>query len=252
MMPRDVRRSIFARLLLLQARWSYEGMQREGLKLALEPWLRRVYGKDAEGALARYGACFNTHPFMAPMTVGMLCGLEEQAAAAPAEERAALLKRAEALKTAVSCSLAGLGDALFWGALRPACAAAALVFGMLAGRLYGAPGLAAMALLYLVLYNGPALWLRWRGLELGYEWKGDIAARLKEFSLQSRIRVLKRAAVVLFAVLLLLLLLATPESSARVLGLLAAGGFALVQKLRPRTTAASFYAALCFLGMGFA
>lgn len=234
--------------MLLQAYWSYDTMQGLGLALAMEPWLERLHGRRVGAALGRYGGFFNTHPFMAPLTVGMLCGLEEEAAAAPEDKRAALLKRADALKTAVACSLAGVGDALFWGALRPACAAAALVFGFLAARPFGATGFGAMALLYLALYNAPALWLRWNGLELGYRWKDAIAVRLKKFAFQKWIRRLKLAAKILFVVLLALLAAAAPGWPQRALGLAAAAAFALAKRLRPVTTAASFYAAACALG----
>lgn len=231
-----MRSRIFARLMLLQARWSYDRMQAAGLAFALEPWL----GERA----ARHGdSCFNTHPYMAPLTAGMVCGLEEEAAAAPADKREALLKRADALRTAVACSLAGVGDALFWGALRPACAAAALVVGMITRS-----PLAAVAV-YLTAYNLPALWLRWRGLRLGYEWKGDIAARLKDYPFQRWIRVLKFSATALLVALLGLLSLATPTGPLRIVGLSCAVLFAVVQAYRPATTAVSFYAAACVLGM---
>src|SRR5256885_920106 len=95
-----MRRRIFARSLLLQACWSFERMQGLGLAYSLEPWLSRCYGRSGRGqALARHHGYFNTHPFMAPLAMGMICALEEEAAAAPEGERAAKWKRIAALKT---------------------------------------------------------------------------------------------------------------------------------------------------------
>lgn len=224
-------------------------MQGVGLAFALEPWLRRLHGGNAKNALARYSGCFNTHPFMAPLAVGMLCGLEEEAAAAEGEKRETLLKRADALKTAVACSLAGIGDALFWGGLRPACAAAALIAGMLGWRAAGPAGLLLMPLLYLALYDLPALWLRWRGLSWGYEWKADIATRLKGFAFQGWISLAKRAAAVLLFALLLLVTAAAGSWAERAAGLFAAGAYALASRRAPATTASSFYAWACLAGV---
>lgn len=247
--PASMRRGTFGRLLFLQSCWSYDAMQGVGLAFALEPWLKRVHGARAGAALSRYAGCFNTHPFMAPLTVGMLCGLEEEAAAAESDKRDALLKRADALKTAVACSLAGIGDALFWGALRPACAAAALIAGMLGWRLAGPAGLLLMPLLYLALYDLPALWLRWRGLSWGYEWKADIASRLKGFAWQTWISRAKKTAAVLLVALLLLVTAAAGSWAERAAGLFAAGAYALASRRAPGTTAASFYAWACLAGV---
>lgn len=244
-----IRARIFGRLMFLQSCWSYDAMQGAGLALALEPWLERLYGARAGEALARYAGCFNTHPFVAPLTVGMLCGLEEEAAKAPEEKRAALLKRADALKTAVACALAGLGDAFFWAALRPAAAAGALVFGMVAWRLWGPAGLAAMPAVYLFVYNGPALWLRWRGLSLGYEWKGELAARLKDVPCQRLIRATKRAAALLLVALFALVTVAAGSWAERAAGLVGAAAFAAAARYAPATTAASFYAWVCAAGI---
>jgi mannose PTS system EIID component len=84
------RRRLTARLLLLQAAWSYERMQGLGLMLALEPWLKRCWGAaGAKEALRRHDGFFNTQPFMAPLVVGMTCALEEEAAEAQGAARRA-------------------------------------------------------------------------------------------------------------------------------------------------------------------
>src|SRR5581483_1504316 len=97
-------------------------MQGLGLAWALEPWLKRIYRTAAErrAALQRHAEYFNTQPYVASLIVGLVCAMEEDAAALPEAQRAAAYARIRAVKSALASSLAGAGDAFFWGALRPA------------------------------------------------------------------------------------------------------------------------------------
>ncbi len=244
---RKDRRRAFSRLLMLQACWSYDGMQGFGLAFAMEPWLRRLYGPDARRELMRYDGYFNTNPFMAPLAVGMLCGLEEDAIRADGARRDALLKRADALKNAVACAMAGVGDAFFWGALRPACAALSLFAALVAWPYSRRLALALMPLVYLAAHNAPTLFLRWNGLRWGYQWREDIAARLKSVPWQRWIRAARVLAAVLCAGLFALALAGAPSSGARLAGILAALAYASCARLFPGTTAPRFFAVVCAL-----
>lgn len=221
-------------------------MQGLGLMFALEPWLRRCWGA-AEGrrALLRHDGYFNTNPFMAPLVVGTACALEEAASQQRGETREAALKRMGALKAAAAQSLAGVGDALFWGALRPLTAALgllALVAGMLAsGPRLGARGMAAIALCG---FAGPTLWWRWKSLSLGYEWRERLALKLKDVPWQALIRRARYAGAALTAVLAVVWL-----AQGRALpGTLALGLYLLAFRL-PAATPARLYAATCALGV---
>jgi mannose/fructose/N-acetylgalactosamine-specific phosphotransferase system component IID len=194
--------------LLLQACWNFERMQNLGLAYGLEPWLQRICpnGEDRAVALRRHAEYFNTNPCMAPLIVGMLCALEEEAAQGASELRKAKLERLAALKRALGGALAGIGDALFWQTLRPFSAAAALALGAWlwhAGLPQAAP---AMALFYLAVYNIPAVSLRWKGFLWGYQWREQIALRLKDFAWQAWIRRLRLAGTVLGLLLVVLAL----------------------------------------------
>jgi PTS system mannose-specific IID component len=91
-------------------------MQQVGLAFALEPALRWLYPAPADlrRALARYAGHSNTHPFMAPLFVGILLSLEEGAAQGALPPANLGLVR-ETLAT----SLSALGDAFFSGTLLP-------------------------------------------------------------------------------------------------------------------------------------
>lgn len=162
---------MFLRSLLLQAAFGPERMQAVGFAWALDPWLVKLWGRDAAAlaeARARHLACFNTNPYASGFVLGMTARLEEEAAAAPVAARAEKLARLAALKGAASAGLAGAADAFFWGALRPALGFAAVLLGLLLYR----QGALAWALLpvapYLLAWNAPALWARWKGLAEGY------------------------------------------------------------------------------------
>lgn len=186
---------MFLRLLLLQSTWSFERMQGLGFAYALEPWLKRIYKSPADqrAALERHAEYFNTQPYAASLILGLVCALEEEAAALPAAKRPAALDRLRAVKRATGAALAGLGDSFFWSALRPAAVSAALFTGLFVAHGGWAQAGLAMALTYVVAYNVPALWLRWSGISLGYEWREQLPARLKAFELQTWVKRLRQA-----------------------------------------------------------
>lgn len=162
---------MFLRSLLLQAAFGPERMQALGFSWALDPWLVKLWGRDAAAlaeARKRHASCFNTNPYAAGFLLGMTCRLEEEAAAAPAGVRSDKLSRLAALKGAASAGLAGAADSFFWGGLRPALAFASILLALILLRL----GAGAWALIpvpfYLLAWNAPAVWARWKGLASGY------------------------------------------------------------------------------------
>jgi len=204
-MDRAIQASVFRRSLLLQAFWNFEGMQNLGFLFALEPLLARAYpDRDQRTEAAfRHMGCFNTNPFTAGLVLGAVGAME----AAPAGQDAA---RLEGLKKTMSAAVAAMGDSFFWGALRPAAAAA----GMLAWLILWSAGVPhawlPAGLLYLVLFNVPALAARWTGIRLGFEGKENLAAELKRLRWQEKARWVRRAGLVCAAALAAAALLVPP------------------------------------------
>lgn len=182
-------KALSRRLWLLQAGWDYRLMQGAGFSWALKPALGAERAK-------RHLEYFNTHPYAAPAIAGMVCKLEEEVVAAPEAERAALIERLHGLKRACASAFAALGDALFWGALRPGCAALALVAEQLTEAVAGAAALGpiealGIALLYLAAFNRIALATRRKGLALGLESGAALVAKVQEMRVQDEIRQLR-------------------------------------------------------------
>lgn len=247
-----VRLRMFLRLLLLQATWSFERMQGLGFAWALEPWIKKIYADPADrtAALERHAEYFNTQPYAASLTLGLVCALEEEASRLPAGKRAAAVERLRAVKRATGAALAGLGDAFFWSALRPAAASAALFTGLFLARgSWGRAGFAT-ALTYLVAYNVPALWLRWSGIGLGYEWREQLPVKLKAFDLQAWVRSVRIAGTALALGCFALLITLSADTSLRLFGALAFGACWVGYLLLPgRVSAVRLYGAACAVGL---
>lgn len=147
---------IYLRSFLLQASWNFERLQNLGFFYMILPGLRAVYGDDLPMEIrAQHSGYFNTHPYFAPMVAGTVLRLEENRAA-----EVATSIDAETYKNMVMAPFAAMGDALFWGGVRPLAALISLLFAS-QGSLW-AP------VIFLVLFNLPHLFLRGGGLLLGY------------------------------------------------------------------------------------
>lgn len=251
MMELGMRRRLWGRSLLLQACWNFERMQNIGLAYGLQPWLERVYGEaDARrSALLRHQDFFNTNPTMEPLIVGMLCALEEEAAREPAPAREEKFARLCALKKALASALAGIGDTLFWQTLRPLCAGAAVLAGLFFWRARAPWALAVMVLVYLAGYNAVAAALRWRGFELGYLWRDQIAVRLQDYAWQAWIRRLRLAGTALACVLILCALIWAGSPGQRLLGVVSVLICLIADRAASRPVPAMrFYAGASVLG----
>jgi len=174
---------VFVRSLFVQTSWNFERLQNLGFFYLLLPGLRDIYGVSPPPEVCeRHTSYFNTHPYMAGLVAG--CCLRMEMKVANGDE---LLVDVQTFKNMVIAPFAAMGDALFWGAIRPLAAVVALFFAS-QGSLW-AP------VVFLALFNAPHLLLRGGGLVLGYlqelrtietvqRWKlPDLAVRIKEIAI---------------------------------------------------------------------
>jgi PTS system mannose-specific IID component len=241
----DVKARLFRRLLALQAFWSFERMQSLGLLFSLDPGLKRAHEDPSEyrKAALRHLGFFNTNPYMAGFVAAMVSRLEEDLARGPQAQRRELEERIEQMKRALGASLAGIGDAFFWGTLRPACAAAAALAGLLAWRAGGpAPAAATACAVYLTLFNVPALWTRWKGITVGYAAGERLAEQLAAMRWQRKTRWAARAGLAACLAACALTLAAPPWGGRGTAW--EAGTLALCAALRAGLPAPAVYAVL--------
>ena len=173
---------VFWRSLLIQASWSYDGMQSLGFSYALLPVLKKLYPDRAEfeARLRLHMEYFNTQPYLASFILGGVVRLEEERAAGSASASAI---DAAGLKAALMAPLGALGDSFFWGALKPLAAVIAVAL-VIAG-VWWAP------ILFLALYNLWHLGLRVSVLFWGYHSSGDALALMERYSFTRMARLFK-------------------------------------------------------------
>lgn len=148
---------IWFRLLLLQGSWNFERLQGLGFFYALLPALKKLYPRDQLGQVVKdYTGYFNTHPYLAPLVAGAVLKLEEQRAAKQQQQVAI-----DEFKEMVAAPYAAIGDALFWGGLRPLSAGIALFL--------AAKGILWAPLVFLLLYNIVPFTFRVSGFVRGYQ-----------------------------------------------------------------------------------
>lgn len=171
---------IYLRSFLLQASWNFEKLQNLGFFYLILPGLRSIYGDEIPADVRqRHSGYFNTHPYFAPLVAGTVLRLEACQLAGGEPE-----VDAETYKNMVMAPFAAMGDALFWGGVRPLAA--------LLGLLVASQGSLWAPVVFLVLFNLPHLLFRGSGLILGYTQElraietlqkcriPDLATRLKE------------------------------------------------------------------------
>lgn len=129
-----------------------------GVSYAMQPFLDQFY-QDPEArrqAMVRQMSYFNTNVAMYPFILGVTASMEKENATKPDFN----VESINAVKTSLMGPMAGIGDSVFWGVLRTIAAGIAVSLAQSGNIL--AP------FIFLLLFNVPVQWLRWKGGQLGY------------------------------------------------------------------------------------
>ena len=154
-------RALFWRSFLLQAAFNYERFQNIGWWWGLKPILQKLYPDREQLAAAyqRHLVFFNTHPWTVGPIFGVVASMEEGKARGEADLDDESIN---SVKVSMMGPLAGIGDSLIFGALRPVlsgvCAALAVT-----GNPVG-------PLLFFVGINLVQVLMRWYGVTRGYSY----------------------------------------------------------------------------------
>ncbi|HGN0867729.1 PTS system D-mannose-specific IID component (Man family) [Providencia alcalifaciens] len=158
-------RGVFLRSNLLQGSWNFERMQALGFCYSMVPVIRRLYpdnNDDRKQAIKRHLEFFNTHPYVAAPILGVTMAMEEERANGADIDDGAI----NGIKVGLMGPLAGVGDPIFWGTVRPVFAALGAGIAM-TGSLLG-------PLLFFVLFNLVRLLTLYYGVSYGYKKGIDI------------------------------------------------------------------------------
>lgn len=155
-LPLAVLIRVLLRSFLVQASWNFERLQNVGFMYVVAPALRALYRDDElVNAYSRHMEYFNTHPYLASPVIGTVLKLETQRASGDLEK----VDVAD-FKKMVMAPYAAMGDAFFWGGLRPLSACTALFF--------AAKGSLWAPAVFLLLFNIGHLGYRFFGIFHGY------------------------------------------------------------------------------------
>ncbi len=166
-LDKKVLRDTFIRSNFHQASWNYERMQALGFLHAMVPTIKKLYPEnddERKAAIARHLEFFNTQPFVTAPILGIVLAMEEERANGADIDDAAI----NGIKVGMMGPLAGIGDPIFWGTLRPVVGAFAAGFAM-NGSIMG-------PILFFTLFNAVRIAFRVWGLNYGYEKGGELMA----------------------------------------------------------------------------
>lgn len=149
---------IFVRSNFLLGSFNFERMQAMGFCVAMMPALKKLYqGDELKAALKRHLEFFNTQPFVAASIMGIIAAMEEKRANGADISPQTL----SGVKVGLIGPLAGVGDPIFWGTLRPVLAALGAGIA-LTGSIIG-------PIIFFVAFNALRLLTHWYGVHYGYE-----------------------------------------------------------------------------------
>ncbi|MBN1543560.1 PTS mannose/fructose/sorbose transporter family subunit IID [candidate division KSB1 bacterium] len=158
--------SILVRSFFVQSSWNFQGLLGLGFCYCALPIACRLAKNDHEREkfFQRHIQFFNSHPYFSSWCLGAVARLEEDSLQKQWSDQRPI----ELFKDRLVGPLGLIGDELFWNGLKPASAAlgvaVALFFGVVAIPVY------------LVFYNIPHLYVRIKGLLMGYEKGFDIVS----------------------------------------------------------------------------
>ncbi len=151
--------NIFMRSNFLLGSFNFERMQAIGFCVSLLPALRKVYKDDKPAmaaAMKRHLEFFNTQPFLATPIMGITAAMEEKKANGADISDQTI----SGVKVGLMGPLAGVGDPIFWGTLRPVLAALGAGIA-LTGSIMG-------PLIFFLVFNAIRLATNWYGVMYGY------------------------------------------------------------------------------------
>ncbi|WP_032093318.1 PTS mannose transporter subunit IID [Necropsobacter rosorum] len=152
-------RSTYWRSTFLLGSFNFERMQAMGFCVSMIPAIKRLYSNkdDQAAALKRHLEFFNTQPWVASSIIGVTAAMEQERANGATDINDAAIS---GVKVGLMGPLAGVGDPIFWGTLRPVLAA--LGAGLaISGSLLG-------PLLFFIGINIFRALTRWYGFQYGY------------------------------------------------------------------------------------
>jgi PTS system mannose-specific IID component len=181
------------RCLFLQLCWNFRVFQGIGSTWIMLPWRQNEVCPPAENSRAPESSAgrigyFNTNVFCAPTVLAAQLSLHEKQ-----EQGEYVVIGADEFTAAVMAPVAAVGDALFWGGLRPLAALTAVILTLL--------GLVWAPLAVVLLFTLPTTLVRLGGSILGYVRGAQVVALIQQLHLANFAVRVKQSSMVLLGVI---------------------------------------------------
>lgn len=165
---------LFLRSNAVQSAFNFERMQAMGFEWAMIPVINKLYDKEEDriAGYKRHLGYFNSHPWTAGPIFGIVASMEEKMA--NGEEISE--ENIQAVKGALMGPLAGIGDSLLWGTLRP------IVAGICASLALTGNGIAP--LLFVVILNVIHFGMQYYGVNFGYNFADQFMDKMESMQIK--------------------------------------------------------------------
>lgn len=172
-------RKVFWRSLPFEISWNYVRQGHMGFASSMIPIIEKLYKNNKEErakALQRHMEFFNITVYFSTLVLGIITAMEEKRARDPKNFDIDSINN---VKVSLMGPLSGIGDSIFLGTLRIIAAGIGASLA-LNGSLLG-------AILFLLIYNIPALGMRYFGMMKGYELGAGLLDKIQKSGLMERI-----------------------------------------------------------------
>jgi fructoselysine/glucoselysine PTS system EIID component len=158
--------------------WNYERQMNLGYSFSMRPALEKIYSQKPEqltSAYQRHLEFYTVTPWLITFPLGISIAMEEQNALNDNFDENSI----NDVKVALMGPLSGLGDSFFWGTLRVIATGIGTSLAM-QGYLLG-------PLLFLLIFNVPAILARYFGLFIGYNVGASFIEKVQKTGLMDKL-----------------------------------------------------------------
>lgn len=168
---------VFWKSLPFEISWNYVRQDHMGFAYSMTPILEKLYKtkEDRKEALERHMEFFNITVYFSTLVLGIVTAMEERRAKDPNFDTSSINN----VKASLMGPLSGIGDSIFLGTLRIIAAGIGASLCM-NGNPFG-------AILFLLLYNIPAFFVRYFGMMKGYELGTSLLEKIQKSGLMDKI-----------------------------------------------------------------
>lgn len=171
-------RKVFWRSLPFEISWNYVRQGHMGFAYSMLPIINKLYKNDKKEtaeALQRHMEFFNITVYFSTLVLGITTAMEEKKAKNASIDTDSINN----VKVSLMGPLSGIGDSIFLGTLRIIAAGIGASLAM-NGSVLG-------AILFLLIYNIPALTMRYYGMMKGYELGAGLLDKIQKSGMMEKI-----------------------------------------------------------------